>query len=248
MTAILRRFGPRLSVWMAIILLFPVLSYAKNEGQNQSLENISHFFILELDAGEARDKRSRGSEFSGWIGGEKNRVWLRNEIKEYGNYDRRFEAQAFYSRNFVKFWDAQFGITHDFDADFTKKNVNYLTAGVQGFKNHFFETEGHVFLSDKGNYSVRLRQKIDFPFLQKFVVQPYFEIDAFAQEVRDLKVKSGISDVELGVLTRYEYTKIMAPYIAFRYNVKTFGTANLAQELGERTDNFVVAVGIRLVF
>jgi len=33
-----------------------------------------------------------------------------------------------------------------------------------------------------------------------------------------------------------------------RYHTKTFGTADLAKQLGQRVDNFIAAVGIRLKF
>ncbi len=76
------------------------------------------------------------------------------------------------------------------------------------------------------------------------ITQPYSETEIFTQKVSELKVKSGISDFEIGIATRYEITREFAPYLALRYHTKTFGTADLAKKLGERIDNFIAAVGI----
>ena len=108
-----------------------------------------------------------------------------------------------------------------------------------------FETKAQIFLSEKGNYSARIKQEVDIFLTQKLITQPYFETELFAQDVNELEVKSGISDFEIGAETRYEITRKFAPYFALRYHTKTFGTADLARQLGQRVDNFVVAAGIK---
>ncbi len=220
------------------------------EGMNHGDDHnqIFHAFTFEADVGEARDGSSKGFDFSGWMGGDYNRLWLKSEKKNYGNFEEKFEAQAFYSRNIAQFWDAQVGVTHDFSTDFTSKNVNYLTIGLEGLASQMFETEAQLFLSEKGNYSARFKQEVDIFVTQRLILQPYFEAEFFAQKVRELEVEKGLSDFEVGLMTRYEITRKFAPYFALRYHTKIFGTADLARELGERVDNFIVAIGVRLRF
>ncbi len=50
----------------------------------------------------------------------------------------------------------------------------------------------------------------------------------FANDVEELEVKSEVSEVEIGLITRYEISNKYAPYLALYYVTKTFGTANLA--------------------
>ena len=217
-----------------------------NHGDDHN--QIFHALTFEADVGEARDGSSKGFDLSGWIGGDYDRLWLKSEKKNYGNFEEKFEAQAFYSRNITQFWDAQVGVTHDFSTDFTSKNVNYLTIGLEGLAPQMFETEAQIFLSDKGNYSARFKQEVDIFITQKLITQPYFEAEFFAQDVRELEVEKGLSDFEIGLMTRYEITRKFAPYFALRYHAKTFGTADLARRLGERVDNFIAAAGVRLRF
>lgn len=238
--------------FLLAFLFFSKIAFAQDikTGMNHGDEHnqIFHAFTLEGDVGEARDGSSKSFDFSGWIGGDYNRLWLKSEKKNYGNFEEKFEAQAFYSRNISQFFDAQIGVSHDFSTDFTSKNVNYLTIGLQGLAPQMFETEAQIFLSEKGNYSARLKQEVDIFITQKLITQPYFEAEFFAQDVKELEIEKGLSDFEIGIATRYEITRKFAPYFALRYHTKTFGTADLAKELGERVDNFIAAAGIRLRF
>lgn len=235
-----------------LFFLFSGIAFAQNAKPEMDHGNdhaqIYHAFTVEADVGEARDGRSKGFDLSGWVGGDYNRLWINSEKKNYGNYEEIFEAQALYSRNFSQFWDAQVGVAHDFSTDFTPTNVNYFVIGLEGLAPQMFETRAQIFLSDEGNYSARFKQEVDIFLTQKLITQPYFETEIFAQDVKKLEVKSGISDFEIGIATRYEISRKFAPYFALRYHTKTFGTANLAKQLGEKVDNFIIAGGIRLRF
>jgi copper resistance protein B len=240
----------KLPAILFLIFLFPKNLWAvtNHEGHGDDHPQIFHAFTLEGDVGEARDGRAKSLDLSGWVGTDYDRLWINSEKKNYGDYEEIFEAQALYSRNFSKFWDAQIGISHDFSTDFTSTNVNYLTIGLEGLAPQFFETRAQIFLSDQGNYSARLKQEVDIFITQKLITQPYFETEIFAQDVEKLEVKSGISDFELGLVTRYEITRKFAPYFALRYHTKTFGTADYAKQIGAKVDNFIASVGIRLRF
>jgi copper resistance protein B len=228
------------------LLLLPQNPFAAEHGRDHL--QIFHAFTVEADAGEARDGSARGWDLDGWIGGDINRLWLKSEKKTFGQYERKSEIQALYSRNISQFWDGQFGLRHDFRTDFSSEQVNYLSLGIEGLAPYFFETDAHVFLSDQGNFSARLKQEIDLLLTQKLIAQPYFEADFFAQNLPELEVKSGLAELELGITTRYEISRKFAPYLALRYHRKTFGTADLAKQTGERADNFIAAIGLRLKF
>lgn len=239
----------RNKIFLVLLFIFlPQFVYADETEHGDDHPQIFHAFTVEGDIGEARDGNAENFDLSGWVGGDYNRLWLRSEKKEYGEYEEEFQVQALYSRNFAQFWDAQVGVAHDFSTDFTSNNVNYLTIGLEGLAPYMFETIAQVFLSDQGNYSARFKQEVDIFITQRLIMQPYFETEIFAQDAEKLEVRSGISDLELGLITRYEISRKFAPYFALRYHTKTFGTANLAKQLGERVDNSIVSVGVRLRF
>lgn len=222
-----------------------IYASAMNHGDSG---RIFHAFTLETDAGEARDGKARAIDLNGWIGGDVNRLWLKSEQKTFGKYNKKSEVQALYGRNISQFWDAQIGMRHDFSTDFSSQNVDYLTLGFQGLAPYLFETNAQIFLSDQGNYSARLKQEIDILITQKLIIRPYFEAEFFAQDVEKLEVKSGLAEIEAGILTRYEITRKFAPYLALRYHAKTFSTATFARNAGEKVDNFITSVGVRFRF
>lgn len=228
-----------------IILLHPNYLFAAHGDEHT---RIFSSFVFEVEKGDTREGESKAFDLSGWIGGDYNRLWLKADKKKYGDYEKEFEVQALYGRRIARFWDAQIGITHDFDTEFTHHDVNYLTFGIEGLAPQFFETEAHVFLSEEGNYSARFKQEVDVLLTQRFITQPYFRAEFFAQDVEELEMKVGVSNIELGLMTRYEINRKFAPYFVMRYNTKTFNTAKLAKRLGEKTNNFIAAIGIRFRF
>lgn len=228
--------------FLALTSILPVTTFAHDHPQ------IFHVFTLEAELGAARDGKARAWDLDGWIGSDLNRLWLKSEKKDFGKYDHKSEVQALYGRNIDRFWDLQIGYRHDFDSDFTKHSVDYFTLGFEGLAPHFFETDAHIFVSDVGNVSARLKQEIDILITEKLVTQPYFEADLFAQDVEQLEVRSGLSELEIGTLTRYEFSRKFATYLALRYNFKTFGTRHLARKINDRVDNFIAAIGVRVRF
>ena len=113
---------------------------------------------------------------------------------------------------------------------------------------HFFETEVHVFVSNRGDVSARVREENDFLITQRLIVQPYAEINLFAQDVPSLDVGAGLSDGQIGLQTRYEFTRKFAPYVDLRYERKFGQTSSIARSNGEGADDVVGAVGLRLMF
>ena len=236
----------RIFVTLFCFLIAGEACAAMNHGLDHP--QIFQAFTLEAESGKGRDGTARSWDLDGWIGSDLNRLWLKSEKKDFKKYENKSEIQALYSRNVGQFWDAQIGLRHDFKTDFSSQNVDYVTLGMEGIAPYFFETDAHIFLSDAGNFSARLKQEIDLLITQKLIAAPYFEADFFAQDVEKLHVASGLSELEIGVLTRYEISRKFAPYFSWRYNVKTFGTKKIAQESNQMISDFITSVGLRLKF
>mgnify|MGYP002079677325 FL=1 len=112
----------------------------------------------------------------------------------------------------------------------------------------FVETEAHGFVSDEGDISARLHLERDWLLTQKIIAQPYFEMNAFAQEVKALEVGSGLSDAKLGLQLRYEITRKFAPYIAVEYERSYGETVDYAKRRGEDDSDSTITAGVRLLF
>lgn len=120
--------------------------------------------------------------------------------------------------------------------------------GIDGLAPFFLETSAHLFLSDEGDLSARLRLEKDFLLSQRLITQPYLEGELYAQDVRERSIGTGLADLEIGLQTRYEFSKRFAPYLDLRYERKTGETAAIAKRQGEDPDASVVMVGLKVMF
>ena len=204
-----------------------------------------HAFRLELDAGQDRDNQSVSSwDLDGWVGGDDNKLWLKSEGAVVGHNTQTSENWAMYSRNIATFWDVQAGVRYDDHPEST----SYFVAGFTGLAPYHFETEAHLFVSNDGDVSFRLREENDFLITQELILQPFLELNIYAQDVKELDVGSGLADANIGLQLRYEITRKFAPYIELSYESLFGDTADMADAKGEHTSDSTITAGIRLMF
>ena len=227
---------------IALLILSPV-SHAHDDMA------MFHAFRLEMAAGENRDHQSVSSwDLDGWVGGDDNKLWLKSEGDVVNHDTETSENWALYSRNVTTFWDAQAGVRYDNQYDNKPESTAYFIAGFTGLAPYHFETEAHLFASDEGDVSFRLHGETDFLLTQKLILQPYLELNVFAQDVKERDVGAGLSDVSVGLQLRYEITRKFAPYIEVSYDSLYGDTADMADAKGEHTSERSMTAGIRLMF
>ena len=206
---------------------------------------IFHMFRLEADAGSNTNGTPLQSwDFDGWVGTDENKLWLKSEGERADNTLDSAEFWALYSRNIATFWDAQAGIRYDTKPESTA----YLTLGVNGLAPYWFETEAHLFVSEHGDVTARLREENDFLVTQQLILQPYLEVNLSAQDVHEQDIGAGVVDVQIGLQTRYEFTRKFAPYVDVHYGRKFGETASIAKSEDEDKDELVGTIGLRLMF
>jgi len=230
---------------LTVVLAIPFITPAYSmDGMDDHGSQMFHAFRLETDTGAGKDGSISTWDLKGWVGGDDNKLWLKSEGEYANGKIDKAEIWALYSRNISTFWDAQAGVRYDFKPDGTP----YLALGFTGLAPYFFETEAHLFVSDQGDLSARLREENDFLLTQKLILQPYAELNLSAQSVPEQEIGSGISNGEIGLQTRYEFTRKFAPYIDIRYERKFGETSSIAQDNGESTDDLIGSVGLRFMF
>lgn len=211
---------------------------------HQHGSEIWHMFQLETDYGAGQEGPVASWDLDGWVGTDENKLWLKSEGERSDGHLEQAEFWALYSRNIAEFWDVQAGIRHDTQPTST----TYLALGFEGLAPFFVETEAHLFVSDEGDLTARLRREHDLLLTQRLILQPYLEINLSAQDVEEQEIGAGLTDGEVGLQARYEITRKFAPYIDLRYERKFGETASFAEDEGEDNDDFVAALGIRFMF
>ena len=181
-----------------------------------------------------------------WYGGDINRLTVKSEGEgAFGEGLEGTETQLLYSRAIGPYFNAQAGVRQDFGpgADRT-----YATIGFEGLAPYWFEVEGALFLSDKGDLLGRLEGYYDQRITQKLILQPMAELNFAAQDVPETGTGSGLSDLELGLRLRYEIVKEFAPYVGVEWARKVGDTARFARAAGEDADSVSFVMGVRAWF
>lgn len=199
---------------------------------------------LEYQSRKGHDGFSWNGEV--WYGGDINRLTVKSEGEgAFSEGLESTETQLLYSRAIGPYFNAQAGVRQDFGpgADRT-----YATIGFEGLAPYWFEVEGALFLSDKGDVLGRIEGYYDQRITQKLILQPMAELNFAAQDVPETGTGSGLSDLELGLRLRYEIVKEFAPYVGVEWARKVGDTARFARAAGEDADSVSFVMGVRAWF
>lgn len=182
----------------------------------------------------------------GWYGGDINRLWVKSEGEgAFGRSIEKAEVQALYSRAVGPYFNLQGGVRYDFKPNPSRV---YAVAGFEGLAPSFFDVEGALFLSNKGELMARLEGTYDQRITQRLILQPRAEVNFAAQSTRSLGVGSGLSDAELGLRLRYDIRREFAPYVGVQYR-RAFGdTRRFLRDEGERAGGWSLLTGVRVWF
>ncbi|MFD1788304.1 copper resistance protein B [Sphingomonas floccifaciens] len=199
--------------------------------------------LAELQVRQGRDGYHWDAEF--WYGGDINRLTLKTEGEGTLRGSAGGEVQALYSRAIGPYFNLQAGVRQDVAPG---PDRTYATVGFEGLAPYWFDVEGALFLSDKGDVFGRLEGYYDQRIIQRLVLQPRVELNLSAQDFRASGVGSGLTDAEAGLRLRYEIRREFAPYVGVSWERKFGDTARFARAAGSGTGGFSVVAGIRSWF
>jgi copper resistance protein B len=207
---------------------------------------VSKILVDQLEALIRDGRDGYAWDVQAWYGGDIHKIWLKSEGEgSFGERAEHVEVQALYSRALDPWFNLQAGVRHDFRPD---PERTYAVLGLQGLAPYWFEVEGALFLSDKGDLSARFEAEYDQRLTQKLILQPNIEFDLAAQDVPELGIGSGLSSAELGLRLRYEFVPEFAPYVGVKYE-RAFGdTARFRRAAGEEAGGWSLLVGLRTWF
>ena len=180
------------------------------------------------------------------FGGDIDRFVIRSEGEgsDRGGVDRA-EVQALWSRAVGPYFNLQAGVRQDLRPHPSR---TYATVGFEGLAPYWVEVSGALFLSNRGEVLGRLEGYYDQRITQRLILQPRAELNFAAQDIRETGMAAGLSDAELALRLRYEFTRRFAPYLGVSYDRK-FGTAGgFARQAGERAEDTRLVLGLRAWF
>lgn len=198
-----------------------------------------------LSTAEARpDDETYAWSGEAWYGGDLDRLVLKSQ-GEGGDKLHAAEVQALYSRAVSPYFDVQAGLRQDLG---TGPSRTYAALGFEGLAPYWFELEGTVFLSHKGDLTARLEGAYDLRLTQKLILEPRAGIELAAQDAPELGIGSGLASAELALRLRYEFRREFGPYMGLVHERRFGRTAYLARAAGEDLQATSFVVGVRAWF
>lgn len=192
-----------------------------------------------------------GWEAQGWIGGDFDKFWWKNEGEAVfdGPNEGETETDLLYSRLITPFWNLQAGV--QYANEWHKGDYEDRWSGVvalQGLAPYKFELDNSLYLSEDGDATVAIEAEYDLRITQRLVLQPRAEMGFAFQDIAERGIGAGMTDVTLDLRLRYEIKREFAPYVGIRSAFLVGETENLAEASGEDSDDFFFMAGLRFAF
>ena len=204
---------------------------------------------LLVDRAETRFRDGRDGylfDLQAWYGGDIDKLWLKSEIEgSWGKKLEHAEVQALWSHAIDPWFDLQAGVRFDPQPG---PNRTHLALGIQGLAPYWWEVEGTLFLSNKGELTGRAEAEYDFRITQKLILQPRAEVELSAEDIPELGIGSGLTDASLGLRLRYQHSPLVAPYFGVEYEHAFGDTREFRRAEGDDPDGFNLVAGIRFWF
>ncbi len=192
-----------------------------------------------------------GWEAQGWIGGDFNKFWWKNEGKAVfdGRNEGDTETDLLYSRLIAPFWNFQVGAQYanEWNTDDYEDRWSGVIA-LQGLAPYKFELDNSLYISQDGDVTLAFEAEYNIRITQRLVLQPRAALGFAFQDIPERDLGTGMTDANLDLRLRYEIKREFAPYIGVRYQTLIGETDNIAEATGVDTDNLFFLAGLRFAF
>jgi copper resistance protein B len=211
------------------------------------MDDRAPFGKVMLDRLEWRDAEMTTYEWeaAAWYGGDFNKVWLATEGEHVDGSAGDARVELLWDRILTAWWSTRVGAREDFGEGPTR---DWLALGFAGLAPGFFELEAMAFVGDSGRTALRLSGDYDLLLTQRLVLQPDAELNFYGSDDPERLIGSGLSDLELGLRLRYEFSRKFAPYLGVSWSKRFGDSADLAQAAGVDSDEVEWVAGIRAWF
>jgi len=198
----------------------------------------------QLEVNDAGD-HALSWEGKAWLGKDIDKLWLKSEGEVTDDETEELELQALYGRAISSFWDFQVGVRHDFKP---APEQTWGVIGFQGLAPYLFETDVALFVGDSGDTAFRFSAEYELMFTQRLILTPEIESNFYGQDIPELELGSGLSDIKLGLRLRYEIRREFAPYIGVQWSKKYGSSADYVRSSGADVSDTKVVAGLRMWF
>jgi copper resistance protein B len=180
-----------------------------------------------------------------WTGRDAGRLLVRSDGEMINGDVEEARAELLWSKPIAAWWDLVGGLRQDFGPG---PGQTYGLVGVQGTAPYRFHIEADLFGGERGQVGIRVESDYELLLTNQWILVPQAELQAFGKDDADLRVGSGLSQLELGLRLRYEIRREFAPYVGVEWSGKFGDTADFAEEADESVRDTRFVAGLRFWF
>lgn len=185
-------------------------------------------------------------DLQGWYGTTFNRLVVKLEGDVADGRLEESQTDVLWGRALSGYFDTQLGIRVDqYDEG---KARQWLAFGIQGLAPYWFELDMTAYLGESGSTGLTLEAEYELLLTQRLILQPRAELTLYGKDDEDNGLGDGISESQLGLRLRYEFTRQFAPYIGIEWTNKYGNTADFARAANTPVRDTLFVVGLRSWF
>ena len=163
-----------------------------------------------------------------------------------GNVDFTTGIEALWWHAVSPFWGTALGVHQDVGTG----SHTSLAFGIEGLSPYWFELEATGYVAEDGRMSARLKGSYDLLLTNRLILTPEAESNVFSRADPRRGLGAGVTNIELSIRLRYEFSRKWAPYIGFAWDRAVGGTASIrrAEATGEPVSNGQFVAGLRMLW
>ncbi|MGB4859903.1 MAG: copper resistance protein B [Dokdonella sp.] len=198
-----------------------------------------------LEAFSGNDSNGQAIDMQAWYGGDLDKLWFKAESERSDGRQGATRIEALWNHAYAPYWGAQLGLRHDLGEGPSR---DWAAFGVQGLAPYWFEVEATAYVGESGRTALRLEAEYELLLTQRLILQPDVELNFYGKDDPARGIGSGLSDLDVGLRLRYEFTRKFAPYVGVVWSRKFGGTADFSRAEGAGADDTQLVAGVRLWF
>ena len=182
-------------------------------------------------------------DVDGWIGGDRDRLWLRAEgVGESGRLDET-HAHLLWGRPIARWWDVVAGVRQDLQPGAAQ---TWAAFGFQGFAPYRIDVELTGYLGGNGRSQLRADAAHDLRLTRRLVAQTRLEATFAGKADPERELGAGLTTTEFGIRVRYEIRRDIAPYVGVTWHRAYGDTADHHRVHNEPVATGRVVIGLRV--
>ena len=198
---------------------------------------------LEAFSGDGSHGQSIAAQ--AWYGGDIDKLWFKAESERSDGHLGATRVEALWNHAISAYWGTQAGIRHDLGDGPSR---DWVAFGAQGLAPYWFDVEATGYVGESGRTALRLEAEYELLLTQRLILQPDVEVNFYGKNDPARAIGSGLSDIDVGLRLRYEFTRKFAPYVGVTWSRKFGKTADFARAEGAGAEDTQLVAGMRLWF